>query len=125
MVKNVIYYDGECGLCHLAIRFILRVDSKNNFYFSPLSNLDINLKNIDSIILKRGNKVFYEGMAIIMIFENIDNNWNYLAKVLKLIPINVLDTAYRWVSRNRAKISVKKVSSCPMVPSSYQKRFIL
>ena len=125
MVKNVIYYDGECGLCHLAVRFILRVDSKNNFYFSPLSNLDINLKNIDSIILKRGNKVFYEGMAIIMIFENIDNNWNYLAKILKLIPINVLDTAYRWVSRNRAKISVKKVSSCPMVPSYYQKRFIL
>ena len=85
MVKNVIYYDGDCGLCHLAVRFILRVDSKSNFYFSPLSNLDINLKNIDSIILKRGNKVFYEGMAIIMIFENIDNNWNYLAKVLKLI----------------------------------------
>ena len=125
MVKNVIYYDGECGLCHLALRFIFRVDSKSNFYFSPLSNLDINLKNIDSIILKRDNKVFYEGMAIIMIFENIDNNWNYLAKILKLIPINVLDTAYRWVSRNRAKISVKKVSSCPIVPSYYQKRFIL
>ena len=125
MVENVIYYDGECGLCHLAVRFILRVDSKNKFYFSPLSNLDNNLKNIDSIILKKGNKVFYEGQAIIMIFENIDNNWNYLANVLKLIQINVLDTAYRWVSRNRAKISVKKVSSCPIVPSYYQKRFIL
>ena len=125
MVKNVIYYDGECGLCHLAVRFILRVDSKSKFYFSPLSNLDNNLKNIDSIILKRGKKVFYEGQAIILIFENIDNNWNYLAKLLKLIPINVLDTAYRWVSRNRAKISIKKVSSCPIVPSSYQKRFIL
>ena len=125
MVENVIYYDGECGLCHLAVRFILRVDSKSKFYFSPLSNLDNNLKNIDSIILKRGKKVFYEGQAIILIFENIDNNWNYLAKLLKLIPINVLDTAYRWVSRNRAKISKKKVSSCPIVPSSYQKRFIL
>ena len=125
MVENIIYYDGECGLCHLAVRFILKVDSKSKFYFSPLSNLDNNLKNIDSIILKKGNKVFYEGQAIIMIFEDIDNNWNYLANVLKLIPINVLDTAYRWVSRNRAKVSVKKVSSCPIVPSSYQKRFIL
>ena len=125
MVENIIYYDGECGLCHLAVRFILRVDSKSKFYFSPLYNLDNNLKNIDSIILKKGNKVFYEGQAIIMIFENIDNNWNYLAKVLKLFPVNVLDTAYRWVSRNRAKVSVKKVSSCPIVPSSYQKRFIL
>ena len=125
MVENVIYYDGECGLCHLAVRFILRVDSKGKFYFSPLSNLDNNLKSIDSIILKKGNKVFYEGQAIIMIFENLDNNWNYLAKVLKLFPVNVLDTAYRWVSRNRAKVSVKKVSSCPIVPNSYQKRFIL
>ena len=125
MVENIIYYDGECGLCHLAVRFILRVDSKSKFYFSPLYKLDNNLKNIDSIILKKGNMIFYEGQAIIMIFENIENNWNYLAKVLKLIPINFLDTAYRWVSRNRAKISVKKVSSCPMVPSYYQKRFIL
>ena len=84
-----------------------------------------NLKNIDSIIFKNGNKIFFEGQAIIMIFENIDNNWNYLAKGLKLIPINVLDTAYRWVSGNRAKVSVKKVSSCPIVPRYYQKRFIL
>ena len=125
MVENIIYYDGECGLCHFAVRFILRVDSKSKFYFSPLSNLDDNLKFIDSIVLRRGNQVFYEGQSIIMIFENIENNWSYLAKVLKLIPINVLDTAYRWVSRNRAKISKKKVSSCPIVPSSYQKRFIL
>ena len=125
MIENIIYYDGECGLCHLAVRFILRVDSKGKFYFSPLSNLENKLKYVDSIILKRGNKVFYEGQAIIMIFENIDNNWNYLAKVLKLFPVNVLDAAYRWVSRNRAKVSVKKVSSCPIVPNSYQKRFIL
>ena len=125
MVENIIYYDGECGLCHLAVRFILRVDSKSKFYFSPLSNLDNNLKNIDSIIAKKGNTGFYEGQAVIMIFEIIDNNWNYLAKVLKVIPIKFLDTAYRWVSRNRAKISVKKVSSCPVVPTYYQKRFIL
>ena len=124
MVENIIYYDGECGLCHMAVKFILRVDSKNKFYFSPLSNFDNNLKNIDSIILKSGNKVFYESQAIIMVFENIDNNWNYLAKVLKIFPINILNIAYRWVSRNRTKISVKEVSSCPIVPSYYKKRFI-
>ena len=124
MVENIIYYDGECGLCHMAVKFILKVDSKDKFYFSPLSNFDNNLKNIDSIILKSGDKVFYESQAIIMVFENIDNNWNYLAKVLKIFPINVLDIAYRWVSRNRTKISVKEVSSCPIVPSYYRKRFI-
>ena len=124
MVENIIYYDGECGLCHMAVKFILRVDSKSKFYFSPLSNFDNNLKNIDSIILRSGDKVFYESQAIIMVFENIDNNWNYLAKVLKIFPINVLDIAYRWVSRNRTKISVKEVSSCPIVPSYYRKRFI-
>ena len=124
MVENIIYYDGECGLCHMAVKFILKVDSKNKFYFSPLSNFDNNLKNIDSIILKSGDKVFYESQAIIMVFENIDNNWNYLAKVLKIFPINVLDIAYRWVSRNRTKISVKEVSSCPIVPDYYKKRFI-
>ena len=125
MVENIIYYDGECGLCHLAVRFILRVDSKSKFYFSPLSNLDNNLKYIDSIILKRENEVFYEGQAIIMIFENIENNWNCLAKVFRLIPINVLDAAYRWVSTNRAKISVKKVNNVEDAVEHINKRFIL
>ena len=125
MVENIIYYDGECGLCHIAVKFILRVDSKGKFYFSPLSNFDDKLKNIDSIILKIGDEVFYEGKAIIMVFENIDNNWIFLAKVLKLIPINVLDIMYRWVSRNRTKLSAKKISSCPILPNHYKKRFIL
>ena len=73
MRKNIIYYDGECGLCHIVVRFILRIDSKNKFYFSPISNLNDNKKqkNADSIILSFNDTLYYEGQAIINIMKNM------------------------------------------------------
>ena len=60
MAKKIIYYDGECGLCHGAVKFILGIDSKNKFHFSPISNLIDNGNEIDSIILKMNDDTFYE-----------------------------------------------------------------
>ena len=86
MSENIIYYDGECGLCHSAVKFLLKIDSKNKFFFSPLSILTENKKKVDSIILA------------------IDNNWYYFGKILKIIPEELLNIIYRWISRNRKNL---------------------
>ena len=95
MAKNIIYYDGECGLCHGAVKFILGIDSKNKFHFSPISNLIDNGNEIDSIILKMNDDTFYEGKAFINIMETIGNHWYYIAQFLKFIPIKILNKIYR------------------------------
>ncbi|MFL2983565.1 MAG: DCC1-like thiol-disulfide oxidoreductase family protein [Candidatus Neomarinimicrobiota bacterium] len=51
MTKNIIYYDGECSLCHFAVIFILKIDSKNKFFFSPLSKINNDKRKIDNLIL--------------------------------------------------------------------------
>ena len=85
MVENIIYYDGECGLCHGAVKLILRIDTKNKFHFSPISKLIQNEIKIDSIILKINGEVYYEGQAIVTIMENIENNWSYVASILSCL----------------------------------------
>ena len=96
MRKNIIYYDGECGLCHRVVRFILRIDSKNKFYFSSISTLieNKNQKKPDSIILSFNDDFYYEGQAIINIMKNIGNNWCLLGKTLEFIPEETLDEIY-------------------------------
>lgn len=124
-MKKVVYYDGYCGLCHTAVRILLAIDHRGGFCFAPLSNFDKSLKNIDSIVVRLGDKDFYEGNAVIKIFENIEkSNWRYFAYVLNLIPLKILNKIYRWISRNRARFSSKS-NLCPIVPSHYKKRFIL
>ena len=125
MVENIIYYDGECGLCHGAVKFILRIDTKNKFYFSPISKLIQNEIKIDSIILKINDEVYYEGQAIVTIMENIENNWSYVASILRIIPIDRLNQLYRWISKNRKKVFSKKQYACPNIPTHLKNRFIL
>lgn len=125
MPENIIYYDGDCGLCHSAVKFLLKIDSKNKFFFSPLSTLNENKKKVDSIILAIDNNFFYEGRAIIKILENIDNNWYYFGEILKFIPEELLNIIYRWISRNRKKIFSKKTKECPVIPNYHKDRFIL
>jgi predicted DCC family thiol-disulfide oxidoreductase YuxK len=124
MAKNIIYYDGECGLCHGAVKFILGIDSKNKFHFSPISNLMDNDNEIDSIILKMNDDTFYEGKAFINIMETIGSHWYYIAQFLKFIPIKILNKIYRWISQNRSKLSSKKQSACPNIPIHLKRRFI-
>ena len=125
MVENIIYYDGECGLCHAAVKFILRIDTKNKFHFSPISKLIQNEIKIDSVILKINDKVYYEGQAIVTIMENIENNWSYVASILRIIPIDRLNQLYRWISKNRKKVFSKKQYACPNIPTHLKNRFIL
>ena len=123
-MRKIVYYDGYCGLCHTAVRILLAIDSKGDFYFSPLSSFDSNLKSMDSIIVRLGNEDFYEGNAIIKIFENVESNWRYFSYVLNLIPLNILNKIYRWISKNIVRFSSKE-NICPIVPSNYKRRFII
>ena len=127
MRKNIIYYDGECGLFHIVVRFILRIDSKNKFYFSPISNLNDNKKQKkpDSIILSFNDTLYYEGQAIINIMKNIGNNWCLLVKALEFIPKGTLDEKYGWVSRNRNNWLSKRIGVYPSIPIHLRERFIL
>ncbi len=36
--KNIIFYDGDCGLCHRAVQILIRWDNDKKLYFSALQN---------------------------------------------------------------------------------------
>ena len=64
---KVILFDGICNLCNNAIKFIIKNDKKNIFQFAPLqgeygikiqNKYELDSKEIDSIILVDGDKVF-------------------------------------------------------------------
>ena len=72
-----------------------------------------------NIILKINDEVYYEGQAIVTIMENIENNWSYVASILRIIPIDRLNQLYRWISKNRKKVFSKKQYACPNIPTHF------
>lgn len=35
--KHLLFYDGRCGLCDRAVKFVLKKDKKKQFVFAPLA----------------------------------------------------------------------------------------
>jgi len=72
MYKNIILYDGECGLCNRSVQFILKHERNQNLLFSSLQSSfskkvfsDFNLKNDfdESILFYRDGKLFSKSKA--------------------------------------------------------------
>ena len=125
MKNKIIYYDGDCGLCHFLVRFILRIDAKNQFYFSPISNFQNKEKTngLESIILFINGNHLYKSEAVITTFKIIGRGWSLVAQFLQPIPKDLVDKTYNWVSKNRKNWSPNKTSAYPNIPSYYKKDF--
>lgn len=122
---NIIYYDGECALCHNIIRVLLKLDSKKKFKFSSLSSLKYKNKNLpDSIILKLNDKTYFEGKAVIQILKNLSFSWRVIGNIIDILPTNILNYFYRLISKNRKQLFIKNINSCPKIPDHFKDRFI-
>ncbi|MBL0062464.1 MAG: DUF393 domain-containing protein [bacterium] len=50
--KIIAYYDGHCGLCHMAVVFLLKRDRSGIIYFAPIqSELYKTFANVKKIAL--------------------------------------------------------------------------
>jgi predicted DCC family thiol-disulfide oxidoreductase YuxK len=131
---NILFYDGDCGLCHWWVKFILRRDKLSKIYFTPLQgevtsrylskHIVSNLP--DSIVfLDSSKKIFVKYVAVKRIFEELGWAWSFLASVLNILPLTFMNLAYDWVARNRRRFFRKPSSTCPLVSDKDRSRFIL
>ena len=111
-----VLFDGNCGLCHQAVSFILKHDVHSEFiYISNLSeqgkkilsghNLQ-NESNHTLIVVDKDKNVFLRGKAILVILKKLPR-YRHLEKVLRFVPLFLLNLGYRIISRYRRKFGLK------------------
>lgn len=113
---DIILFDGVCNLCNNAVDFVIRRDQNDRFKFgalqdpatkSILKKYKINQNYIDSIILVRGDLVFYKSKAALEIAKKLGGMWPFLY-VFNVLPSFLLDPVYDWIAKNRYKWFGKK-----------------
>ena len=114
-----VLFDGDCGLCHWAVRFIAPKDRNKNFCFVPLnSSFGIQLLRerglyleektngtlpLDSVILIDPNKAYYiKSEAIIQILKLLPY-WYYIGVLIQCVPSKISDFCYDYTAKNRTK----------------------
>jgi predicted DCC family thiol-disulfide oxidoreductase YuxK len=128
-----LFYDGHCGLCHGAVKFVLRHDrSRNAFRFAPLqgetlqSRLSPSQRAIlpDSIIVLTGEgSLLVRSNAFVHILERLGGGWRVLAGILAAVPRPVRDWVYDFIARNRYRIFGQRDELCPILPADLRARF--
>ena len=132
---EMVFYDGHCGLCHRAVRFVLAEDRTGDaFRFAPLGS-DAFLETVpenkratlpDSIIVRTAaGDLLIRSSAILYLLQRLGGAWRVLAGVARVIPAVIRDYAYDQIARVRYRLFKSPPEACPMIPAHLRARFDL
>ena len=129
-----VYFDGTCGLCHRAVRFVLAEDERQDrFRFAPLGgdafrervaeSARANLP--DSIVVQAADgSLFTRSQAVLRIGRRLGGIWLLLAEAASIVPAPLRDRAYDAVARTRRKLFARPETACPVLPPNLRRRFL-
>ncbi|RPA66428.1 DUF393 domain-containing protein [Cyclobacteriaceae bacterium YHN15] len=128
---DIILFDGVCNLCNDAVDFIIKRDRKNHFKFTSLQDnvtqrllkeYRIEEGYLDSIILIRGNQIFYKSRAALEISKKLSGIWPILYSFI-ILPSFLRDPIYDWIANNRYKWFGKK-ETCRLPSEDEKSKFL-
>ena len=108
-IHQVVLFDGVCNFCNRSVNFIMKRDPKARFRFAARQSEAgeklrerFGVKNIDSMVLIRGDEVFTRTSAALRIAGALRWPWPALA-VFLVVPRPIRDWFYKAFARRRYK----------------------
>jgi predicted DCC family thiol-disulfide oxidoreductase YuxK len=130
---EIVFYDGRCGLCHRAVRFLLAEDRRGEaFRFAPLDG-DVFRATVtedrraalpDSVVvLTVEGELLSRSPAVLYVMKRLGGLWRMVALIGQLIPGAWLDGFYDAIARIRYRLFREPESACPLLPGRLRSRF--
>lgn len=130
---EIVFYDGHCGLCHGAVKFVLRHDREGAFQFAPLQGITFRgsvpvarqASIPDSIVILTANgDLLLRSDAFIYILGRLGGVWRTAAAIVTIVPRPLRDAVYNFIARVRYRIFGRRNDICPIVPQELRGRFL-
>ncbi len=113
MYEHLIFFDGECPLCHRSVRHIIEIDVHKRFVFAPLKGETADqiligpqalLKKANSLVLAESyqstdRKFWIESRAVLRIYWLV-GGWGIIG-IFSFLPGFLGDPIYRWFAAHR------------------------
>ncbi len=128
--KIILFYDGNCGLCHRFIRFVLFEDSSQKIRFAPqqselFQSLFEDKAYLKTLVISIDGKIYLHSQAVFQIMRFLGGVWGVLALSSKILPRIFWDFCYKQIALIRNSIFAKPKDTCPILPKSLQARFLI
>jgi predicted DCC family thiol-disulfide oxidoreductase YuxK len=105
-----LFFDGGCGLCRGAVRFVARHDKAGGIRFAPLggetferlipARMRVELPDSMLVLTPEGG-LLVQSEAVILLLGRMGPGWRRVGALLAWIPKPLRDAAYRLVARLR------------------------
>ena len=128
-----VFYDGDCGMCHGAVRFILARDVTGEaFRFAALGG-ETYLRAIDAstratlpdslVVQCMDGRVLVRAAGVLHILARLGGRWRMLAGLLRAVPRPLADLLYDFIARVRKRLFRRPTGVCPVIAPELRKRF--
>ena len=131
IARVIVYFDGDCVLCHAAVDFIIRHDPQQQIYFASLQSargqallarLGMAREPLDSMVLQEGAEYALRSTAALRIAARLQGPVRYCAW-LQCVPLWIRDPLYAWVARHRYRW-FGRAQHCRLPSARERARFI-
>ena len=128
--KNIVFFDGDCGVCNFWVQWILERDKKDQFLFASLqsefgqkflSERGLDTKVFNTMYLWKPEQYYLEKSGAVLEIANLLGGVYKLSAIGKIIPKFLSDKLYDTVSTNRMKLANQK---CYLPTPHQRKKFI-
>ncbi len=125
-----LFYDGDCGVCHWAVRWVVQHDRRAVFRYAPLTGptfgalVALPAPLPDSLVVRTAaGEVLVRSRAVIHILAQLGNGWHLLGQIFRLCPTPLADFFYDRFARVRHRLAPRPNAACPLLPPALARRF--
>lgn len=131
---ELVFYDGHCGLCHWAVRFILAHDRTGEAFrfaslesdtFRTMLSEAARISLPDSLVVQTDEgRILTRSGAVLHILRRLGGMWGVFGSVTAIIPVSLRDRMYDGIARIRHRLFQAPAASCPIIPVDLRVRFL-
>ena len=128
--SHIVFFDGVCGLCNAFVDFLLSRDKANILKFAPLQGetakevLTEELRfKLSTIVFYSEGSIFTHSDAALRSLGALRQPWKTIAFTLLFVPRPIRNFTYRFIAKNRYKLSGRR-ESCRVPLPSEQRSFL-
>jgi predicted DCC family thiol-disulfide oxidoreductase YuxK len=131
--RELVFYDGGCGMCHRGVHFVAVRDRDGAFAFAPLGGETFlaavgeteRARLPDSIVVRTADgRTLVRSAAAIHILSRLHRGWRFLAAIGRIVPRPVRDFLYDRVAAVRKRVFAAPKTACPILPPHLRARFL-
>ncbi|MDA3854308.1 MAG: DCC1-like thiol-disulfide oxidoreductase family protein [Bacteroidales bacterium] len=127
----IILFDGVCHLCNGSVNFLLKMDKKERFKFSPLQSPNgqavlkqhqLSDTGLDTFIFIHHGKCYSKSTAALKVLKSFGRGWQ-IFYIFIIIPRFIRDFIYDLVARHRYRLFGRS-EQCMVPNPDIERRFL-